>query len=61
MRKGCRSTKNEKKCTHYDYALLRCKLGRVPATCNLIQQPKPGTKADNRVQAVRDFYKNINS
>jgi len=56
MRKGCRSSKYEKKCQHYSYALYRCTLGKVPAICNLIEQPKPGSKADKKAQAVREFY-----
>ena len=56
MRKGCRTSKTEKACPNYNYSLHRCVLGKVKATCSLIQQPKPNTKADRNTQAVRDFY-----
>jgi hypothetical protein len=56
MRKGCRTSKTEKKCEHYSYPLQRCLLGKVKATCSKIQQPKPGTKAGREAQVCRDFY-----
>jgi len=56
MRKGCRASKNEKKCPHYSYSLFRCTLGRVPATCSMIDQPKPGTKKAKAAESVRTFY-----
>lgn len=55
MRKTCRATKGTKKCGHYCYSRGRCLLGKVPATCELIEQPKPGTKKYKRFQAVRVF------
>lgn len=56
MRKGCRTSKTEKACPQYSYQLGRCLLGKVKATCLLVQQPKPNTKAGKNAQAVRDFY-----
>ena len=56
LRKSCRATKGKKKCPRYDYGLFRCVLGRVPATCDLIEQPKPGTKKAKQAQQMRDFY-----
>jgi len=55
MRKGCRASKSEKKCVNYSYSLLRCVLGRVPATCSNVIQPQVG-KAASDAQEVRDFY-----
>jgi hypothetical protein len=57
MRKGCRTSKYEKKCSMYSYPLGRCKLGRVKYTCPLIEQPKKGTKKAREAQQCRDFYK----
>jgi hypothetical protein len=59
MRKGCRASKMEKKCVHYSYMLLRCELGYVPATCSMIEQPKPGTKKAKVAEVVRHFYDGI--
>ena len=59
MRKGCRASKTEKKCPHYSYMLLRCELGYVPATCSMIEPPKPGTKKAKAAEAVRHFYEGI--
>jgi hypothetical protein len=56
MRKGCRASKNEKKCPNYSYELFRCKSGLVPATCSMIAQPKPGTKKAKAAECVRSFY-----
>lgn len=56
MRKGCRTSKTEKACSNYNYSLGRCVLGKVKATCSLVQQPKPNTKAGRQAQACRDFY-----
>ena len=56
LRKGCRASKNEKKCSSYDYSLGRCIYGKVKYTCSLIQQPKVGTKAYAQAQTVRAFY-----
>jgi len=56
LRKSCRASKGKKKCPNYSYELYRCKLGLVPATCDLIEQPKPGTKKARQAQQVRDFY-----
>ena len=55
MRKGCRASKNEKKCEYYDYGLGRCRLGKVKATCSLIEQPKSGKKAAD-AKFTRQFY-----
>jgi len=56
MRRGCRASKTETKCQYYDYGLGRCRLGRVKATCVLVEQPKAGTKAAERAQAIRRMY-----
>jgi len=56
MRKGCRTSKTEKACPNYSYSLGRCKLGKVKATCSLVQQSNPNTKVGKNAQAVRDFY-----
>lgn len=56
MRKGCRASKTEKACPMYSYSLGRCKLGKVKATCSLVQQPKAGTKAAAEADFVRAFY-----
>jgi hypothetical protein len=56
MRKGCRTSKTEKKCTYYSYQLQRCILGKVKATCLLCEQPKAGTKAARQAEQVRQFY-----
>ena len=58
MRKGCRTSKTEKSCPSYSYQLGRCKLGKVKATCPLVQQPKAGTQAARNAAQVRAFYKN---
>jgi len=49
MRKGCRASKNEKKCEYYDYGLGRCKRGLVRGTCSKL---KPGKNA----KEVKMFY-----
>ena len=56
MRKGCRTSKTEKACSQYSYQLGRCVSGKVKATCSLVQQPKPNTKAGRNAQLCRDFY-----
>jgi hypothetical protein len=56
MRKGCRTSKTEKACPNYSYGLSRCVLGKVKATCSLVQQPKAGTKAAKNAEQVRQFY-----
>ena len=56
LRRGCRSSKYEKKCPSYSYQLGRCVQGRVKYTCPLIQQPKKGTKKAEEAQGVRAFY-----
>jgi len=58
MRKGCRTSKTEKVCPKYSNQLGRCLLGKVKATCELIEQPKLNTKAGRNAQQVRDFYAN---
>lgn len=60
MRKGCRTSKTEKACPNYNYSLGRCMLGKVKATCPLVQQPKSNTKAGRQAQQVRDFYTLVN-
>lgn len=57
MRKGCRASKTEKACSNYSYSLGRCLLGRVKATCGLVEQPAPNTKAGRNAALVRAFYK----
>jgi len=59
MRKGCRTSKNEKACPDYSYGLLRCKLGRVKATCFRCEQPKAGTKAAKQAEDVRQLYNQL--
>jgi len=59
MRKGCRASKTEKKCSQYSYSLGRCVLGRVKYTCPLCQQPKAGTKQAKDAENCRNFYKTI--
>jgi len=56
MRKGCRTSKTEKACRHYNHSLQRCTLGKVKATCSMVSLPKPGTKAAQQAQEVKDFY-----
>ena len=56
MRRGCRTSKYEKKCSSYDYSLGRCVLGRVKYTCPLIEQPKKGTKKAKEAELVKAFY-----
>jgi hypothetical protein len=56
MRKGCRSSKFEKKCPNYSYSLYRCTLGLVPYTCPNIEQPRPGTKKAKEANSIRTFY-----
>lgn len=56
LRRGCRTSKYEKKCPQYSYQLGRCVLGRVKYTCPLCKQPKKGTKKDAEAQLVRSFY-----
>ena len=56
LRKGCRTSKFEKKCMYYDYSLGRCTVGKVKYTCELIKQPKEGTKAFKEAQECRAFY-----
>lgn len=56
LRKSCRATKGKEKCSNYSYELFRCKLGLVPATCDLIEQPKAGSKKAKQAQQMRDFY-----
>jgi hypothetical protein len=57
MRTGCRKSKNNpEQCSNYSYSKGRCSLGRVPFTCPLIKQPKPGTKKDKAARGVRAFY-----
>ena len=56
LRKGCRTSKFEKKCMYYDYSLSRCTLGKVKYTCELIKQPKEGTKAFKEAESCRAFY-----
>lgn len=56
MRKGCRTSKYEKACPHYNYGLGRCTYGMVKATCAKIEKPKVGTKAARQVAQVREFY-----
>lgn len=57
MRKGCRTSKNEKKCVNYSYSHGRCLLGRVKYTCHLVEQPKKGTKKAREAEQCRNFYK----
>ena len=56
LRKGCRTSKFEKKCMYYDYSKGRCTMGKVKYTCELIKQPKEGTKAFKEAQECRAFY-----
>lgn len=56
LRKGCRATKNEKKCNQYSYSLGRCVLGWVKATCSMCEQPKAGTKAARDAACVRAYF-----
>ena len=56
LRKGCRTSKFEKKCMYYDYSKGRCRLGKVKYTCELIKQPKEGTKAFKEAESCRAFY-----
>jgi len=54
MRSSCRKTKTEKtKCEHYNYSLMRCELGRVPANCPINKKVKSNNKHDRE---VREFY-----
>jgi len=56
LRKGCRTSKFEKKCVYYDYPKGRCTLGKVKYTCELIKQPKEGTKSFKEAESCRAFY-----
>lgn len=56
LRKGCRTSKFEKKCMYYDYPAGRCTLGKVKYTCELIKQPKEGTKSFKEAESCRAFY-----
>lgn len=56
LRKGCRTSKFEAVCRDYDYSLLRCRLGRVKATCPRCQQPKPNTVEGKLAAEAREFY-----
>ena len=56
LRKGCRTSKFEKKCMYYDYSKGRCTMGKVKYTCELIKQPKEGTKSFKEAESCRAFY-----
>lgn len=57
MRTGCKKSKNNpNQCQYYSSSKGRCSLGKVPFTCSLIQQPKPGSKKAKQAEQVRHFY-----
>ena len=41
---------------YYDYSKGRCLLGKVKYTCELIKQPKEGTKSFKEAESCRAFY-----
>ena len=56
LRKGCRTSKSEAACKDYVYSLLRCRLGRVKATCPRCEQPDPNTVEGKLAAEAREFY-----